>query len=64
MILDAPAVLTGSGATALAAAADGAVLVVRHNKTGEAAAGEAALRLRQAGAKIMGTVLVGTPKGA
>ena len=64
MILDAPAVLTGSGATALAAAADGAVLVVRHNKTRETAAGEAALRLRQAGAKITGTVLVGAPKGA
>ncbi|MDP6988424.1 MAG: GNVR domain-containing protein [Planctomycetota bacterium] len=63
VILDAPAVLAGSGAAALAAAADGAVLVVRHNRTREAAAGEAALRLRQAGARLTGCVLVGAPKG-
>jgi capsular exopolysaccharide synthesis family protein len=59
VIIDTPAVLTGSDASALAAAANGAMLVVRENRSGETEVAQAALRLRQAGAHIMGAVLVG-----
>jgi len=59
VILDTPAVLTGSEAPTLAAAADGAVLVVRENHTGEKDVVQACLQLRQAGAHIVGAVLVG-----
>jgi len=59
VILDTPAVLMGSEAPTLAAAADGAVLVVRENHTGEKDVAQACLQLRQAGAHIVGAVLVG-----
>jgi len=61
VILDTPAVLTGSEAPTLAAAAQGTLLVVRRGRTAEEDVAAASLRLRQAGATLVGAVLVGVP---
>lgn len=57
ILLDAPAVLTSADATALAACADGVVLVVESGKEEPKTAQLAKKRLEQAKAKILGCVL-------
>ena len=57
ILLDAPAVLAGAGAAALAACADGVVLVIESGKEEPKAARLAKKRLEQAKARILGCVL-------
>lgn len=58
-LFDTPPVLTATETSALAAAADAVVLVVRIGVTPRSAASTAADQLRKAGGTILGTVVVG-----
>jgi len=57
VILDVPSVLETPDAAALAAVADGAVLVVQAGRTKRPVVGRAADLLRRAGARVLGSVL-------
>ncbi|HET6818013.1 MAG TPA: polysaccharide biosynthesis tyrosine autokinase [Mycobacteriales bacterium] len=61
VILDAPPVLPTTDASVLAAAADGAILVVRAGSTPQQALAEAARRLRSVGARLLGQVVNAAP---
>jgi len=61
VILDTPAVLPVTDAVAIAARADGAVLVVRHDHTSEEQVADAVAGLESVGATLLGVVLIRTP---
>lgn len=62
VVIDAPALVAVSDAAAVAARADGAVLVVRYGETREEQVTEAAEALRAVSAPLLGTVLNGVPR--
>ena len=61
MLIDAPPLLPVTDASLLASISDGAILVVRHGKTGSEQVRSAAERLRAVGAPLLGTVLSMSP---
>jgi capsular exopolysaccharide synthesis family protein len=62
VVIDAPPLLPVTDAAVLAAAADGAVLVVRHSRTRREEAQRAIQALEAVNAKLLGTVLNFAPK--
>jgi capsular exopolysaccharide synthesis family protein len=62
VVVDAPPLLPVTDAAVLAAAADGAVLVLRHSKTRREEAQRAIQALEAVNAKLLGTVLNFAPK--
>jgi receptor protein-tyrosine kinase len=62
VLIDAPPVLPVVDAVVLAAASDGALLVVRHGKTSRDQLGKAAAALRRAEVDVLGTVLNMAPR--
>jgi capsular exopolysaccharide synthesis family protein len=62
VVVDAPPLLPVTDAAVLAAAADGAVLVLRHGKTRREEAQRAIQALESVNAKLLGTVLNFAPK--
>ncbi|GAB3239109.1 polysaccharide biosynthesis tyrosine autokinase [Kineosporia babensis] len=62
VVVDAPPLLPVTDAAVLAAAADGAVLVLRHGSTRKEDAGRALQALSAVNAKLLGTVLNFAPK--
>jgi capsular exopolysaccharide synthesis family protein len=63
VIIDAPPVTAVADALAIAAAADGTLLIVRAGKTRRPAAQRAKEQLVRVGAKLLGVVLAGTKVG-
>jgi polysaccharide biosynthesis transport protein len=61
VILDTPAILPVTDAAAVAARADGAVLVVRHGRTSEEEVAGAVSGLEAVGAKLLGVAVAGGP---
>ena len=61
VIIDAPAVLPVTDAAAVAARADGVVLVVRYGRTSEEQVAAAVNGLEAVGAPLLGVALTGTP---
>ncbi|MTD54507.1 polysaccharide biosynthesis tyrosine autokinase [Amycolatopsis pithecellobii] len=61
VLVEAPPLAPGTGAAVLAAAGDGALLVVRHGKTTRSRARSALRELSQAGGRLYGTVLSMVP---
>jgi capsular exopolysaccharide synthesis family protein len=61
VILDAPALLPVTDAAAVAARADGVVLVVRHGRTSEEQVAAAVSTLDAVNAPLLGVALAGTP---
>jgi succinoglycan biosynthesis transport protein ExoP len=61
VILDTPAILPVTDAAAVAARADGTVLVVRYDRTAEEQVADAVGGLEAVGAPLLGVVLTGTP---
>ena len=61
VILDTPALLPVTDAAAVAARADGTVLVVRYDRTAEEQVADAVGGLEAVGAPLLGVVLAGTP---
>ena len=61
VILDTPALLPVTDAAAVAARADGTVLVVRYDRTAEEQVADAVGGLEAVGAPLLGVVLSGTP---
>lgn len=57
LVIDSPPILAASDSSVLATMVDGALLVVRANKTMRDAAQRAAAQLRMVGANLIGTVL-------
>jgi tyrosine-protein kinase Etk/Wzc len=57
VVIDSPPILAASDSSVLATMVDGALLVVRANKTMRDAAQRAAVQLRMVGANLIGTVL-------
>jgi capsular exopolysaccharide synthesis family protein len=62
VVIDAPALVAVSDAAAVAARADGAVLVVKYGTTREEQVSAAVESLRAVSAPLLGTVLNGTPR--
>ncbi|MCW2527018.1 MAG: capsular biosynthesis protein, partial [Pseudonocardiales bacterium] len=63
VIIDAPPLLPVTDAAVIAQAAEGAVLIVRHGHTRREDLGRAVEILRQANARLLGTVITFTPTG-
>ncbi|WP_456695779.1 polysaccharide biosynthesis tyrosine autokinase [Aeromicrobium sp. P5_D10] len=61
VLIDAPPLLPVTDASLLASISDGAILVVRHGKTGREAIRSATGRLNSVGARLLGTVLSMSP---
>ncbi|MCW2801443.1 MAG: capsular biosynthesis protein [Aeromicrobium sp.] len=61
VLIDAPPLLPVTDASLLASISDGAILVVRHGKTGREQVRTAAERLHAVGAPLLGTVLSMSP---
>lgn len=64
VLIDAPPLLPVTDATILALLSDGALLVVRHGRTGHAQVRAAVDRLQTVGATLFGTVLSMSPRRA
>lgn len=64
ILIDLPATSAGTDAAAVAARADGALLVVRYGKTGCSEAAAGAELLRRSRVKLLGAVLAGAPGAA
>jgi len=63
VIVDVPAVLPVTDAVVLAAHVDAVILVARYGRTERSAAAEARRRLEAVGARVLGCVLNGVPRG-
>lgn len=61
VLIDAPPLLPVTDASLLASISDGAILVVRHGKTGRETIRSATGRLNSVGARLLGTVLSMSP---